>query len=92
MKRIKGKNPVLDNDDAPELTEELAKRLRPASEMLPPELYAALTARKPGQRGKQKSPTKQGIYIRLDAEILQHFKATGAGWQRRINDFLRTAL
>ena len=28
-------------------------------------------------------------YIRLDADILQSFRSTGAGWQTRLNDALR---
>jgi len=90
---MKRKKPiVLDEDDAPELTEEIMKRLRPASEMLPPELYKALTNRKPGQRGKQKKPTKKPVYIRLDPEVLRYFKSTGDGWQSRINNFLKAAV
>lgn len=81
-----------DDDDAPELTDEIMARLRPAREVLPPDLYAALTARKPGQRGKQKKPTKKPVYIRLDPEVLAHFKSTGAGWQSRINNFLKAAV
>jgi len=90
--RIKRKKPVLDDDDAPVLTKELAKKLRPASEMLPADLYAALIARKPGQRGKQKKPTKKPVYLRLDSEVVEHFKSTGKGWQSRINNFLKAAV
>jgi uncharacterized protein (DUF4415 family) len=39
-------------------------------------------------RGPQKAPTKQSISIRLDADILAKFRATGKGWQGRINDVL----
>ena len=86
------KKNFLDDDDAPELTDEIMKRLRPAREVLPPDLYAALTKRKPGQRGKQKKPTKKATYIRLDPEVLDYFKSTGAGWQSRINAFLKAAV
>ncbi|MDX2073850.1 MAG: BrnA antitoxin family protein [Alphaproteobacteria bacterium] len=89
-----GKNKKNSNsdDEAPELTKELAAELRSAREMLPPDVYAALAARKPGQRGKQKKPTKKPVYLRLDPEVLAHFKSTGAGWQSRINDFLKAAV
>ncbi len=89
---IKRKKLLLDHDDAPELTEEIAKRLRPAKEMLPPDLYAALLAHKPKKRGKQKTPTKKPVYLRLDPEVLDYFKSTGAGWQSRINNFLKAAV
>lgn len=93
---MKKKRIVLDEDDAPELTDEILKRLRPAREVLP-EIFGQAIAddllkRKPGQRGKQKAPTKKGVYIRLDADILRHFKSTGPGWQSRINNFLKAAV
>lgn len=37
------------------------------------------------KRGKQKAPTKQATTLRLDPEILDAFKATGKGWQTRMN-------
>ena len=55
--------------------------------------YAAVRAavaakRKPGQRGPQQAPTKQLVSVRFSPEVLQYFKATGAGWQTRMNDVL----
>ena len=35
------------------------------------------------------SGTKEQVTLRLDAEILEQFRATGDGWQTRINDVLR---
>jgi uncharacterized protein (DUF4415 family) len=35
------------------------------------------------------SGTKEQVTLRLDTEILEQFKATGSGWQTRINDALR---
>src|SRR5260370_15265662 len=46
----------------------------------------------PGQRGPQKTPVKQDIKLRIDPDILASFKATGPGWQSRMNDALRRAL
>lgn len=87
---------ILDQDDAPELTNEIMKRLRPAREVLPEifgkEVAQQLLNRKPGVRGKQKKPTKKPTYIRLDPEVLDHFKSTGKGWQSRINNFLKAAV
>jgi uncharacterized protein (DUF4415 family) len=42
-------------------------------------------------RGPQKAPTKKQITLRLDARVVAHFKATGEGWQRRINEALKKA-
>ena len=42
-------------------------------------------------RGPQKAPTKTQITLRLDARVVAHFKATGEGWQSRINEALKKA-
>jgi uncharacterized protein (DUF4415 family) len=55
-----------------------------------PEL-AHLSNRKRGERGPQKRPTKQQVTLRLDRDVVERFRATGQGWQRRINDALRKA-
>ncbi len=41
-----------------------------------------------GQRGPQKAPTKVLISLRLSPEVVEHFKATGTGWQTRIDGTL----
>ena len=41
------------------------------------------------RRGRPKAQkTKKPISIRLDAEVVDYFKSTGAGWQTRINGVL----
>lgn len=35
---------------------------------------------------------KEAVKLRLDPDVLAHFRATGAGWQTRINDTLRKAV
>lgn len=35
------------------------------------------------------SGTKEQVTLRLDTRILERFRATGNGWQTRINDALR---
>jgi uncharacterized protein (DUF4415 family) len=47
---------------------------------------------KPARRGRgrpAKDVTKVLVSIRFDAAVLDAFKATGDGWQTRINDALR---
>ena len=44
--------------------------------------------RHPGQRGRQKKPTKVLVTMRFSREVLEHFKASGDGWQTRINQIL----
>ncbi len=56
--------------------------------------YAAAKAavaakRKPGQRGPQVAPTKQLVSVRYSTEVIEFFKAGGAGWQTRMDDALR---
>jgi uncharacterized protein (DUF4415 family) len=72
--------------DNPELTDEDFARMRPAVEVVP-EIVAAYRRR----RGPQKTPTKQLVSIRLDPDVIKHFRKRGAGWQRRINETLRKA-
>ena len=44
------------------------------------------------QRGRPKAPApKVSTTIRLDPEVIAHFKAEGPGWQSRINEALRQA-
>lgn len=40
-------------------------------------------------RGPQKNPTKVQVAIRYDRDVLAAFRATGKGWQTRMNDALR---
>lgn len=41
--------------------------------------------RKRGERGRQKAPTKEHITIRLSTDVVTQFRASGAGWQTRID-------
>ena len=41
-------------------------------------------------RGRpQRGGKKEQVTLRIDTEILEQFRATGNGWQTRINDALR---
>ena len=44
------------------------------------------------RRGRPKSAApKRATNIRLDSDVLDHYRATGPGWQSRINQALRKA-
>lgn len=43
-------------------------------------------------RGPQNSPTKVSTTVRLDADVLEYFRATGPGYQTRMNEALRQAM
>jgi uncharacterized protein (DUF4415 family) len=45
-----------------------------------------MPARLRGQRGPQRTPTKQMVSMRLDRLVVEHFKADGPHWQTRVND------
>ena len=86
------RKPLTDkNGEVRELLVSDFRALRCASDVLPPDLAKALPKRAPGQRGAQKAPTKQQVTLRLDRDVLTHFRAKGSGWQSRINDTLRKA-
>lgn len=51
---------------------------------------AAIAARKRGRPvGSVKPDAKVSTTIRFDGDVLASLKATGAGWQTRVNDLLR---
>jgi uncharacterized protein (DUF4415 family) len=60
------------------------KAFRPAAEALPAPLRHKL-----GVRGPQKAPTKERITIRLSPDVVRQFRATGTGWQTRVDAALR---
>ena len=51
------------------------------------ELRAAVAARR--TRGPNKRPTKEQVAVRYSPEVLAYFRATGAGWQSRMDQALR---
>lgn len=52
--------------------------------------WAEILAKAPVQRGRPKVENpKISTTIRLDADVLERFRAEGPGWQSRINDALR---
>jgi uncharacterized protein (DUF4415 family) len=78
---------MVPDDDNPEWTEEDFARAKPARDILPAAFLD--TARK--ARGRPKGSTKQLVSLRLDKDVLEKFRATGPGWQSRINEVLRKA-
>lgn len=55
----------------------------------PKETPAQPVKRRPG-RPPVEHP-KQAVSLRLEPEVLEKFRATGPGWQRRMNDVLKAA-
>ena len=75
------KRKVIDPDNPP-LTAEQLKRLRPISE------EEKAFWRKALGRPPSESP-KQAVSLRLDQDVIEHYKKGGPGWQSRMNDALR---
>lgn len=70
-----------DPDDAPELNESFFQHAD------------VLDGEKLVRRGRPKAVvTKEPVKIRLDADVLAALRASGEGWQTRINDTLRASL
>jgi len=104
---------ALSDPDNPPLTDADFARMRPAREVLPPALYAALTdkskppvirlvtdaedavrveaLRRRGLLPPLENPKEQ-INLRLSAQVLAAFRATGKGWQARIDEVLSEAV
>jgi uncharacterized protein (DUF4415 family) len=76
------------HDDNPEWTRKDFAKSRPAEE-LPPEILSQFK-NKPG-RPKLENP-KQPVKLRLDSDVVMALRATGPGWQTRINEMLRANL
>lgn len=45
-----------------------------------------------GKRGRPKGRNKTQVTLRLDNDLIRTLRATGDGWQTRVNDLLRAAI
>lgn len=95
-------SPWIDPDDVDvEWTEEMFRHaavydgerlVRPATGKLGPDGMVPFA---PGEKFVGRPPLanpKKQVTLRLDPEVLEKFRATGRGWQSRINAELRKAL
>lgn len=82
--------PKMVDDENPEWTEEDFANARPATEVLteifPKEVAAAMLK----SRGRpRKEVTKAAVNIRLSPDVIDAFRATGRGWQTRVDEALK---
>ena len=85
-KQSKNKQPLIDDEgEVRELTAADFNDMRSASEIVPEVIEAYKQTR---GRPQMENP-KISTTIRLDAEVLSYFRATGKGWQTRINEALQ---
>ena len=82
--------PDMPDQDNPEWTDADFARARPAKGVLPSLFSQTRSEALLTPRGRPKAEiTKVRVGIRLSAEVIEHFKATGNGWQTRIDAALR---
>ncbi len=79
---------IASDPDAPEATDEQLSRAKPFDQVFP--ALADAMRKNVGGRPKSENP-KVAVSLRLDQEIVARFKASGPGWQTRMNDALRDA-
>jgi uncharacterized protein (DUF4415 family) len=80
---------VEDNDN-PEWTAEDFARARAAAEVLPGIFAKTVAAAMLKPRGRpRKEVTKSPVNIRLSPDVLDAFRATGRGWQTRVDEALK---
>ncbi len=79
---------IASDPDAPEATDEQLAQAKPFDEVFP--ALAEAMRKNAGGRPKSENP-KIAVSLRLDQEIVARFKASGPGWQTRMNDALREA-
>jgi uncharacterized protein (DUF4415 family) len=87
VKKRVSKRAWVDPDDAPEWTEEQFDRAEVAvgGEVISPAQGTLTRA-----RGRpRKADAKVHTHIRLSPQVLKHFRASGPGWQTRIDQILR---
>lgn len=72
------------------LEQGLQEALRGEGRVNTPEQIAARRRGRPA--GSVQAVTKEPVKLRLDADVLAALRATGDGWQTRINETLRASL
>lgn len=75
-------DPYLTDVENPELEAEAIARGRPAKDVLPSELYEALTKRR---------DETVSVTLDIDRSVLERFQSAGPNWRDRMNEALKKA-
>lgn len=75
--------------DSPELTADEIASLRPARDALPADFFTAIEQQRRSRGRPPSSSPKKQVTLRLDSDVVERFRASGPGWQSRINAALR---
>jgi uncharacterized protein (DUF4415 family) len=81
-------NPYLIDDENPEWTKDDFAHAKRGYEFFTPEQLAAIEK---AQLKMREQHAQKRVSLTLDVDILNRFKATGKGWQSRVNQALREA-
>ena len=84
-------NPQLIDDENPEWSDADFARARPAAQVLREQFGVEAVAHllRPRRGRPLKSARKRATNIRLSPEVLAYFRATGPGWQTRVDEVLK---
>ena len=74
--------------DSPPLTERELEKMKPLREVFP-DLAEFAAKRRRTRSSSQSVPIKKPITLQVDSDVLANYKATGPGWQSRMNEALR---
>lgn len=85
-----GDTAVVFDAENPEWTKADFEQARPISEF--PSLAAAFPKARGRPVGSTKLVRKEQIALRVDADVLAKYKASGPGWQTRMNEILRAGV
>ena len=72
------------DEDSPEMMARDFARARPLRKAMP----AVVEAMKRGRGRPKLANPKARVSLRVDSDVLAAYRATGAGWQKRINETL----
>jgi len=78
---------IASDPDNPELTDDEIARLRPLAEVLP----ALAESIKRGRGRPKLDETLEPVTLRLDRAVVEHFRAQGADWRKRMARVLAKA-
>lgn len=88
---MKKRHELINDDEIAELDADWFKQTRPAHEVLPGIFGAEVAAGMLKPKGGRPKATshKVPVTIRLNPEVATYFKATGKGWQTKMNEALQ---
>ncbi len=91
MKKRTKPNPYMTDQENPAWIKADFARARAARKVVPP-IVKAYETKNLHVRGRPKSSRKISVSLPLDQEIVAALRATGDGWQTRVNNLLKAVI